>query len=96
MYALLTSIYLGPRTQKAAEAAADEVAPVFESLKGFRSATFFGDNTTGEFGVFTIWDSKEDAEAVSVVVVPVLRQALGDLLKSPLSLRAYEIYEPTA
>ena len=96
MHALLTSIYLGLRTQKAAEAVADEVAPVFESLKGFRSATFFGDNTSGEYGVFTIWDTKEDSEAVSAVVVPVLRQALGDLLKSPPTLRAYEIYEPKA
>ena len=94
MYARLATTYLLPGTKKAAEAAADVVAPVFESLKGFRSATFFGDETTGEYGTFTVWDTRENAEAVLAAVTPVLRGALGDLLNSPANVRVFEIYEP--
>jgi heme-degrading monooxygenase HmoA len=77
------------------EAIADHFAPLFKELKGFRDVTFFEDQEGGVYGSFSIWDSKEDADAAASTLAPELQKAVANVaLKAPPQVRTLEIYEP--
>ena len=96
MYAQLSMISLGPETRSAAEKLADQFAPALKTLKGFKGVTFFGNETVGEYGSLSLWESKEDAEAAAAVVRPQLEQAVSGISKAPPTRRFFEVYEPKA
>ena len=96
MYAQLSMIILGPGTRSAAEKLADQFAPALKTLKGFKRVTFIGDETVGEYGSLSLWESKEDAEAAAAVVRPQLEQAVSGIAKAPPTRRFFEVYEPKA
>ena len=95
MYAQLVILHLGPGMRSTAEKIADQLTPVLKTLKGFKSATFMGDDTTSEYGCLSLWESKEDAEAASTVIRPQMEQALSGIAKGPPTVRLFEVYEPT-
>jgi len=95
MYARLVMFTLGQANVCPAEKLADQFASAFKTLKGFKSATFFGDNTVGEYGCLNLWESKEDAEAAGTVLRPKMEQALSGIAKGPPTVRLFEVYEPT-
>ena len=64
--------------------------------KGFKRVTFFGDETVGEYGSLSLWESKEDAEAAAAVIGPKLQQAVSGIAKEPPTRRFFEVYEPKA
>ncbi len=72
MYAQLVMLSLGSGTRSTAEKLADQFAPALRSLKGFKRVTFLGDETVGEYGSLSLWESKEDAEAAGAVMGPQL------------------------
>jgi len=94
MYAQLVMLTLGPGTRSAAEKLADQFAPILKTLKGFKRITFFGDETVGVYGSFSLWESKEDAEATAAVTGPKIEQAVGGIAKSPPVRQYFEVYEP--
>ena len=96
MYAQLLIITLGPGTRSAAEKLADQFAPALRTLKGFKGVTFIGDETAGEYGSLSLWESKEDAEAAAAIIRPQLEQAMSGIAKAPLTRRFFEVYEPKA
>ena len=96
MYAQLVIITLGPGTRSAAEKLADQFAPALRTLKGFKGVTFLGDETVGEYGSLSLWESKEDAEAAGAVIGPQLEQAVSGIAKAPPTRRFFEVYEPKA
>jgi len=49
MYAQLVMLTLGPGMRSTAEKLADQFAPAVRALKGFKSETFLGDETVGEY-----------------------------------------------
>ncbi|MEE8194136.1 MAG: hypothetical protein V3T73_01370 [Dehalococcoidales bacterium] len=92
MYARLLLFTLGPGNRSTAEKLVEQFAPVLKARKGFQSATFFGDDTTGEYGTFVLWASKEDAEAAREAVFPQLEKALSGMLKAaPIPHPLYEV-----
>lgn len=96
MYASLSVVKLGPGMRSAAEKMANQFAPALRALKGFKRVTFFGDETVGEYGSLSLWESKEDAEAAAAVIGPKLQQAVSGMAKEPPTRRFFEVYEPKA
>ncbi|MCK4348804.1 MAG: hypothetical protein KAW47_09335 [Thermoplasmatales archaeon] len=94
MYALLTMFTLGPGMRSTMEKLVDEFAPVHRNMKGFKSMTFFGDDTVGECGALSIWESKEEAEDVLKTTGPGLRQAVSSIVKGQPTRRVFEVLEP--
>ena len=96
MYAHLVIFVLGPGMGSTAEKLADQFAPAYRTVKGFKSITFLGDDTTGEYGSLSLWESKEDLEAFRKVAGSQLEKALSGIVKGPPSIRLFEVYEPKA
>jgi hypothetical protein len=48
MYALLTMFTLGPGTREIADKMGEEFASAIAGMKGFKSMTMLGDDSTGE------------------------------------------------
>ena len=94
MYAQLVMLKLGPGMRSTAEEMADQFAVAFKEFKGFKSVIFLGDETAGEYGSLTIWETKEDAEAASTVMRPKLEQAVSGIAKAPPTRQFFEVYEP--
>ncbi len=95
MYARLVLVTLGRDARPKAEDLADRFAMRLAELKGFKAVTFFADDTAGEYGSLSLWESKEDAEAVTTLAGPQIRQDLRDIAKGPPRVRLFEVYEPT-
>jgi quinol monooxygenase YgiN len=96
MYARLVMFTLGPGTRPTGEKLAEQFAPALRAMKGFKSVTFFLDDTVGEYGAFVLWESKEDAEAAIAVLDLQLQQALTGIVQGPPTLGLFEVYEPKA
>ena len=96
MYAQLVMLHLGPGMSSTAEKMVEQLTPVFEAQKGFIKVTFFADEAEGDYGSWSLWESKEDAEAEAEAVRPQLEQALSGIAKGPPTRRFFEVYEPKA
>jgi len=94
MYAQLFMFTLGPGMRSTAEKIADQFASKHETLKGFKSVTYIGDEAVGEYGSLSLWDSKEEVEAAGEVLGPQIEQALSGIVKGPPTRRLFEVYEP--
>ena len=94
MYAELVMINLGPGMRSLAEKVADQLAPIYRTMKGFKGVVFIGDIEPGEYGSLSLWDSKDDAEALSGTVKRQLERIIGHVPKQgPGTRRIFEVYE---
>ena len=91
MYARLSVISMGPGARPQMEELADRLAPRFKGLKGFRGVTFLVDEATGDYGSFSLWDSREDAEAASAAINPQVEK----IFRGMLTPWIFEVYEPS-
>ena len=94
MYARLVTLKLKPGSMSTAEKLADQAVSVIRGLKGFKDVTFFGNNDTGEYGSLSLWETEEDAEAVSKATGLQIRDVVGDLLAERPTVRICEVYGP--
>ena len=94
MYARLHLFTLGPGMLSTVEKLAAEVFPIFKAQNGFKGITFLADDAVGEYGGFSLWESKEDGEAASDAIRPKVEEAVGDILKGPPTFRVFEVIEP--
>lgn len=83
MYARLVIFEVGPGKRSTIEKLVDEFDPLYRAQKGFRHMFVIGDEATGEYGSFSVWESKEDAKAANAVSAPQLQQAFTGLLQGP-------------
>ena len=84
MYARLVRFSFGPGKQARAQAIADNVAPLIASQSGCAGVTVFGDEADGEYGIFVLWSSEDNANAAAQVDRPKLDELLaGNVLGSP-------------
>jgi heme-degrading monooxygenase HmoA len=94
MYARLVTLKLKPGSMSTAEKLADQAVSVIRGLKGFKDVTFFGNNDTGEYGSLSLWETEEDAEAVSKATQLQIRDVVGGLLMERPMVRICEVYGP--
>jgi heme-degrading monooxygenase HmoA len=90
MYARFSVISVGSRMRARMEDLADRLAPRFRTQRGFKSVTFLMDEASGEYGSFSLWETKEDAEAASAAISP----HVADIFKGMLTPWVLEVYEP--
>ena len=90
MYARFSVISVGPEMRPRMEELADRLATRFSSLKGFRGVTFVMDDASGDYGSFSLWETREDAEAASAAVSPQVAR----IFKGMLTPWIFEVYEP--
>jgi len=94
MYAQLVMFTLGPGMRSTADKLADQFASAHKTLKGFKSSTFIGDDTVGDYGALTLWETPEDLQAASNILRPKLKEALSGIAKGEPTVRVFEVYEP--
>jgi hypothetical protein len=94
MYAVLTSMNLGPDMRLVGEQTADLAFKFLKYMRGFRGATFFCDIEAGEYFRLLLWESKEDSEVADSFIEPKIRETAGNNLKSGPTRKVFEVYEP--
>jgi len=94
MHVRLVTLKLKPGSMSTAAKLADHAASEIRRLKGFKNVTFFGNNETGEYGSLSLWETEEDAEAVSKATGLQIRDIVGDLLIERPMVRICEVYGP--
>ncbi len=100
MYVRLNMFSVGSGQRAEFERLADRFAPIFRAQRGFKRVTFVeADAAAGEYGSFSLWDIREDAEAADTALMPQLQQAVGgaglQMRGTPIR-RIGEGYEPKA
>jgi heme-degrading monooxygenase HmoA len=65
MYGTLAIWIAVPGNNDQMEKAAERGPATFKGKKGFKSAVFFSEKSRNEYGLMTIWETKEDYEAYS-------------------------------
>jgi len=91
MYARLVRFSFGPGKHAAAQAIADNIAPLISSQPGCQSVTVFGDETDGEYGIFVLWDSQDSANAAAPLMRPKLDEHLAGNAKGPPDARLFKV-----
>jgi heme-degrading monooxygenase HmoA len=70
MYAALTTLSVSPGMWTQMAKSTDQLFAEMKSFKGFKQATFFGDNDAGRYYSLILWNSKQDAEAAQAITAP--------------------------
>jgi hypothetical protein len=91
MYTRLVRFSLGPGKQDVAQALADDIAPLIESQAGCGGVTVFGDENDGEYGLFVLWETEEQANAAARLVRPKLDELLSPHAKGPPDARLFKL-----
>ncbi len=96
MYASLTMFKTAPGKRAECEGVTDKLFPIMKSMKGFKSAVYFGVPDKNEYGALYTWETKEDLDAAYSSIQPKLQEMLGPLAIEPPVRKIYEVYEPKA
>ena len=91
MYArVFTSQLVSDKTEEAVSLWRDKVAPGAKQAKGFKGAYLVGDRATGKGLTITLWETKEDADAMNASLAQNLALFEGLFVAQP-SLETYEV-----
>lgn len=96
MYARYYTFKSHPGSRSEVEALADQVFVFMKSLKGFVSAHFLVSEDGNEYGSFSLWESRQDAESAGESIRPKTVEVLGKLAAEPPTQRIFEVYKPKA
>jgi hypothetical protein len=94
MYARLHLFKLDSGERPMMQELIDKFDPILSSRKGFKDATYFGDDTEGEYGALILWESENDAKSAREDLYPLLERALNGKLKEKPRSPLFEVYEP--
>ena len=83
-----------PGTRSEVEALADQVFRHMKTLQGFVSVHFLISEDETEYGSFSLWESKDDAESAGELVPSKAKEALGKLAAEPPLQQIFEVYKP--
>jgi hypothetical protein len=91
MYARLVRFSFGPGKRAEAQSIADDLAPLIASQLGCESVTVFGDDSDGQYGIFVLWDSQDNADAAAGVIRPQLDEHLAGNVQAAPEARLFEV-----
>lgn len=78
------------KTNEAVSIWRDQVTPGLKQAKGFKGAYLAGDRETGKGITITLWETKEDADAMNASL-PQTLALFKDLFAAQPSLETYEV-----
>jgi hypothetical protein len=96
MYAVLTTLNLGPGMWKVACESSDQSLTLFKTMQGFKGASFFGDKNSGKYNCLATWESKANVDAAYAVLGPKLVESIRNLnitMSAPPERQVFEVYE---
>ena len=93
MYARLVIFKVRPDALPTIDKLVDEFDPLYRAQKGFKDVFFIGQDTTNEYGSFSVWDTQADADAANAVIAPRLQASLTGLLQGPPTRWFLEVLE---
>ena len=93
MYVRLVQFNFGEGSLSKAEGLAADLGPAIREENGCESLTFFGDETSGDYGLVVLWATQEDADAAADVISPRLQQHLDGNVTRPPSINLYPVIE---
>jgi heme-degrading monooxygenase HmoA len=91
MYARLVRFSLGPGGETKAQELANDLAPIISVQPGCQAVTVFGDHGDGEYGIYVLWDTQENADTAAGVVRPRLNEHLAGNVTAPPETRLFEV-----
>lgn len=94
MYARYFTIKSTAENRKAIEAMADKVYGYAKVLKGFVRTTYVISEDATEYGSFSIWETKEDAEQAAISIREKVMPDLQKIITAPPEVVIMEVYEP--
>lgn len=91
MYArIINSQFVSDKTDEVVSIWRDKVAPAVKQAKGFKGAYLLGDRGTNKGITVTLWETKEDADAMNASMAQTLTLFDGFFAAQP-SLETYEV-----
>ena len=87
-----TIFTLGPGMRDTADKLCEGWGPVLSSLKGFKSATFVGDDSVGAYAALSLWESRADVEAAIADTQPQVDRQIGSIAQGPVTRKVYEVW----
>ena len=91
MYArVINSQLMEGKTEEATSIWREKIVPNLNQAKGFKGAYLLGDSTTGKGITLTLWETKEDADAMNATLAQNLAPFAG-LFASQPTLDTYEV-----
>lgn len=93
MYVRLVRFAFGPGKESAAQQLADDLVPAISARSGCKGVTFFGDHSDGEYGLYVLWDTKENADTSAAVIGPRLQRHLEGNVQRPPDRRLFEVLQ---
>ena len=96
MFARLTLYGAAPETRQTQERLFDELDALWRGQQGCQNIIWLIDDTTGEYGSFSLWDSEEAAEAAENALRPRIQELWAGSGFAPTttgSSRYFEVYE---
>lgn len=91
MYARMVTLQLGPGQLAATQKVANAQDPIIRALPGFHSLTWLHNETAGEYGSFSLWDTRDHATAVGGVGGLQLNEELREALIERPRVQIFEV-----
>lgn len=91
MYArVFSSQLVSGKADEAVSIWRDKVAPTAQQAKGFKGAFLLGDRGTGKGLTITLWETREDADAMNAAL-PQTQALFEGLFAAAPSLETFEV-----
>ena len=68
----------------------DKVAPTLKQAKGFKGAYLTGDRESGKAVTITMWETREDADAMNATL-PQIMALFEGMFAGPPTVETYEV-----
>jgi quinol monooxygenase YgiN len=91
MYLRLVRFNIGSGNRAIAQGIADDLVPQITAQHGCASASVFGDDASGDFGLAVFWESTADAEAAAKVISPQLQEKLAGHVVGAPDMNLFEV-----
>ena len=87
---MINSQLVAGKTDEAVSIWGDKVAPNLKQAKGFKGAYLVGDRASGKGVTLTLWETKEDADAMNAALPQTLALFEGLFAAQP-TVETYEV-----
>lgn len=95
MYARQLVFKANPDRRPEVEKLADQAFGFMKSQRGFISVHFLILDDETQYSSFSLWESKDDADAAGAAVSEKTAGTLHELALEPPELKMFEVYKPT-
>ena len=94
MFAVLTTVRLRPGVRHIQEQRANRSVLTYRGRDGFQDVLLLIDDTAHEYGSFSVWTTREQAEATGADTRARMATGSAEYLQAEPTTRIWEIYEP--